>query len=570
MINVIFNDFNYEILPKKLETFDKYCKVLQWGRQHPTRFAEQFMNLQFTDMQKWVFLSSWVPSNIVWLLSRSSGKALNLHTKVCPVVHDRKSRNGVEKREPKTIGELQVGDLIYDETGNPTTVLHLNPIILEDEYKVYFEDGEVISCNGEHLWCVYDLQKEKNKRKEEQKTTIVSTEEIYGNVFKESGTSHRFAVSLTKPIKYKEQDLIIEPYLFGCFIGDGRKNRPTITCDEQDLEEELAILNAINKNGWIFESKKNKNRSYDIIIRHPNDILDKNGDVCISEFCKRLRELGVFDNKHIPDVYKYGNVQQRLEMIQGIFDCDGSTQERGRQVFVQKDKRIYNDVKEVVGSLGIKYTETSRRSQDKRTGKTYYANVLYTLASFEVPVFKLKRKYEKQKNLKYPGTRKSIIKVEKTGKKVPMRCITVSNQSGLFLCGEHYTVTHNSYMAAIFLMIRALLFPHTNSYILAPSGSQAQETFTKMENIAKNNIASAVGVTRVFLNETVKYNSKADPFTHNAQSYTVSLYNGSTINTLNSVAKNIVGIRSNFSVYDEAGKRICPFSLKCWKVLRAY
>lgn len=201
MINVIFNDFNYEILPKKLETFDKYCKVLQWGRQHPTRFAEQFMNLQFTDMQKWVFLSSWVPSNIVWLLSRSSGK---------------------------------------------------------------------------------------------------------------------------------------------------------------------------------------------------------------------------------------------------------------------------------------------------------------------------------------------------------------------------------SYMAAIFLMIRALLFPHTNSYILAPSGSQAQETFTKMENIAKNNIASAVGVTRVFLNETVKYNSKADPFTHNAQSYTVSLYNGSTINTLNSVAKNIVGIRSNFSVYDEAGKGICPFSLKCWKVLRAY
>ena len=64
-----------------------------------------------------------------------------------------------------------------------------------------------------------------------------------------------------------------------------------------------------------------------------------------------------------------------------------------------------------------------------------------------------------------------------------------------------------------------------------------------MENIAKNNIASAVGITSVFLDETVKYNSKADPFTHNAQSYTVGLYNGSTINTLNSVAKNIVGIR---------------------------
>ena len=51
---------------------------------------------------------------------------------------------------------------------------------------------------------------------------------------------------------------------------------------------------------------------------------------------------------------------------------------------------------------------------------------------------------------------------------------------------------------------------------MAPAGNQAQETFTKMENIAKNNIASAVGITSVFLDETVKYNSKADPFTHNA------------------------------------------------------
>ena len=27
-VNVLFNDFSYEILPKQLETFDKYCKIL--------------------------------------------------------------------------------------------------------------------------------------------------------------------------------------------------------------------------------------------------------------------------------------------------------------------------------------------------------------------------------------------------------------------------------------------------------------------------------------------------------------------------------------------------------------
>ena len=114
-----------------------------------------------------------------------------------------------------------------------------------------------------------------------------------------------------------------------------------------------------------------------------------------------------------------------------------------------------------------------------------------------------------------------------------------------------------SFMSAPLIMARSLLIPNHNTYILAPSGSQAQETFTKMEDMAKGNIASMIGVSNIFLEECVKQNAGADPFTHNKQSFSVSLYNGSTVNTLNSVAKNIVGIRSGFNVYDEAGNPYC-------------
>lgn len=100
-----------------------------------------------------------------------------------------------------------------------------------------------------------------------------------------------------------------------------------------------------------------------------------------------------------------------------------------------------------------------------------------------------------------------------------------------------------SYLVSPFIMARSLLLPNTNTYIMAPSGAQAQETFAKLENLAKNNIASVIGVSSVFLDEAVRMNSKADPFTHDKNSHHVELYNGSTINTLNSVAKNIVGIR---------------------------
>ena len=81
-----------------------------------------------------------------------------------------------------------------------------------------------------------------------------------------------------------------------------------------------------------------------------------------------------------------------------------------------------------------------------------------------------------------------------------------------------------------------------------------------MEDIAKGNIASLMGTSSVFLDECVRMNSSADPFTHAKTSYSVSLYNGSTINTLNSVAKNIVGIRSNFSVFDYTSVFTPPFS----------
>lgn len=126
---------------------------------------------------------------------------------------------------------------------------------------------------------------------------------------------------------------------------------------------------------------------------------------------------------------------------------------------------------------------------------------------------------------------------------IPANCVWVCSRS-----------SGKSFMSAPFIMARSLLIPSHNTYIMGPTGSQSQETFTKLENLAKNNIASVIGVSSFFLDECVRINSKADPFTHDKSGYTVSLYNGSTVNTLNSVAKNIVGIRSNFNVYDEGGK----------------
>lgn len=148
---------------------------------------------------------------------------------------------------------------------------------------------------------------------------------------------------------------------------------------------------------------------------------------------------------------------------------------------------------------------------------------------------------------------KKIISCKKTSNKEFMRCITLSNPEGLFLCGNHFTVTHNSYLASPYMMARSILIPNMNCYIMGPAGNQAKELFGKLESLAKGNIASVIGASSVFVGELMKTGT-SDGFVHDKNSNYCKLYNGSSINTLNSVIKNIVGIRSNLSVFEEAGK----------------
>jgi len=133
----------------------------------------------------------------------------------------------------------------------------------------------------------------------------------------------------------------------------------------------------------------------------------------------------------------------------------------------------------LLSSLGIKSTVTEKKMHYiKKDGTLARSWEVFFTTGKDFPCFKLQRKlkYLKDTRSEYQK-QKAIINVTKTEKKIPMRCITVSNKSGLFLCGNNYTVTHNSFMASVFLMTRALLLPNTNSYIMRPSGRQAQETF---------------------------------------------------------------------------------------------
>lgn len=106
---------------------------------------------------------------------------------------------------------------------------------------------------------------------------------------------------------------------------------------------------------------------------------------------------------------------------------------------------------------------------------------------------------------------------------------------------------------SIYTMLRSHLLPFHVTYFLGNTGEQSKEVFSKIEKLAKREIESFTGCTDIFINELVKNGSTSDGFVHNPASFSMRLFNGSEIYTLNSDIINIKGKRASLVCFDEAG-----------------
>lgn len=108
----------------------------------------------------------------------------------------------LEDRE-KPIGDIVVGDYIYDESGNLVEVDGVYPQGNVLTYKVVFEDGRNIICCGEHLWKV----KIGSKWVERSLKGIIS------------GDYKKMSIPITEPVNYPAVRLPIQPSAYGAMLA---------------------------------------------------------------------------------------------------------------------------------------------------------------------------------------------------------------------------------------------------------------------------------------------------------------------------------------------------------------
>lgn len=132
----------------------------------------------------------------------------------------------------KKIGFADIGDIIYGDDGNLTTIVGVYPQGFVDTYKVTFEDGRSVVCCGQHQWKV----------KYHGDYKVMSTMGIIHSDFS------KMTIDMGEAVDFPERRWLISPQLMGSLVA-------SFLCGATDRIFELSKK---EMDDIIYSSKKQK------------------------------------------------------------------------------------------------------------------------------------------------------------------------------------------------------------------------------------------------------------------------------------------------------------------------
>lgn len=363
-----------------------------------------------------------------------------------------------------TMGELKAGDQVFDGNGDICRVTVAWPIEVSDNsWDVVFDDGQVVRADGEHLW-VTSTQKDRireykqtaefrEKRKRTRPKRAKCTATLRSKLLSERNsasarlrvlapykgvrTTDEIRCTLTdhrgrrvhsvkvSGINTPESELLIDPYILGCWLGDGSSHCGQITSMDPEIHGSFAAIYTPGPT-----QNKPGNKAWSITYKG---------------LSASLKHLDLIHNKHIPQQYLRSSHQQRLALLQGLMDTDGTSSTDGRTSFTTTNPKLKDGFLELIWSLGIKAASCEGRAKlyGKDCGPVWDIHFTSTEA-----VFRLQRKLSR--TAPKPVPRVSQCRVRYITDIIPapaveMRCIAVDSPDHTYLCGRAMIPTHNSY-----------------------------------------------------------------------------------------------------------------------------
>lgn len=329
-----------------------------------------------------------------------------------------------------TMGEIQVGDQVIGRDGKPANVLGVSPIHTDRVcYRLTLKDRTSIVADASHLWIAVDRGSARRAEK------VYTTQELYDlhvKPYSNGVGGHRLSLPATPVVELPAVDLLVDPYVLGAWLGDGQTAGAAICGADEDL---AYICKEIESRGYV-TSRWNVSEDKVAVAGLPGGLLHA------------LKALGTLGNKHIPADYLRGSVEQRLDLLRGLMDTDGTVDRAGKGgcEFSSKDEYLARQVAELVRSLGYRATLSRKVAVRSRTGETWR---VYFRGEADRNPFLLPRKVERVIAAGRPniGDYRAIVSIEQV-ESVPVRCIAVDTEDHLFLAGDGLVPTHNTRLCA--------------------------------------------------------------------------------------------------------------------------
>lgn len=254
-------------------------------------------------------------------------------------------------------------------------------------------------------------------------------------------TQRRMAGVRGECVQFEEQEVELDPYILGLWLGDGMKHGREFTCfGEKDPEIINYFEEWSEQNDIIFKKKKCTKYVYGIHSK------SKFGKKNSSPLRNILKKYNLIDNKHIPKCYLINSRENRLRLLAGLIDTDGYTTRDGTRINIIQShvhKKLVDDIIYLARSLGFFcciYSYMAKYKLDngeERESLAYKINISGNVN--DIPTL-LPRK--KCKNTKKQNTDKSTgyiqIKKEPDDKYIGLH--VDGNQRYVI---NDFTVTHN-------------------------------------------------------------------------------------------------------------------------------
>lgn len=429
----------YQVLARR--DFEKFLIAIEWN--YP--FDMKFYDIRREVLKDWVKNLEDLEYGVLKLLSISApprtGKALSMDSKILTPTGWKEMR------------DIKEGDYVISADGKKAEVLGVFPQGKKEMYRVIFDDKTEVKCSGDHLW---EVQSRDDRRR--NKKRVIKTEDMIKNYLVENKTRKNYSIEYVKPVEFENKvgKSDLKPYLLGALIGDGGLSSGGINFTNADDE----ILSRIRDELPEGDTLRYTNR-YDYRIVKEKDIRNEKGYLIKGKTQEKIEEYGLYGKsskeKFIPKKYLYSSIENRIEVLRGLMDTDGSLSTGSIAEFDTISSQLADDVTELARSLGGRVTRGEKIGKYKnKNGEIVECNKVYRLY-IKMPInpFYLKRKAEKyitrEKHIRKYKYIENIEKIEDE----ECQCIYVNHPSHLFVT-DGYNLTHNTTVRrAIFFVVYA-------------------------------------------------------------------------------------------------------------------